>query len=189
MDASRVRAALDDLANAAKATTALADQVAAVAARYRATLAGGGTLYFAGNGGSAADAQHVAAEYVVRYRRARPGLPAVALTTDSSVLTAAGNDLGFERIFARQVETLCRAGDLLVLHSTSGASANLLAAARAARARGVPVVAFLGGDGGPLRAEVDQALVVPADETSRIQELHLALEHIIAGLVEEEGGA
>ena len=103
-----------------------------MAARYTAVLKGGGTLFFCGNGGSAADAQHLAAEYLVRYSKTRRPLAAVALTTDTSILTAAANDLGFEQIFARQVEALCRAGDLLVLHSTSGKSPNILAAARAA---------------------------------------------------------
>jgi D-sedoheptulose 7-phosphate isomerase len=163
-----------------------AEQLLAVARRYRETLAGGGTLFFAGNGGSAADAQHIAAEYLVRYRRTRRALPAVALTTDTSVLTAAGNDLGFGQVFARQVEALCRPGDLLVLHSTSGESANLLAAARVARARGVGVVAFLGKGGGALGGLADLSFVVASEETSRIQEVHLAAEHIIAGLLESE---
>jgi len=149
-------------------------------------LVGGGTLYLAGNGGSAADAQHVAAEYVVRFRRKRRPFAAMALTTDTSVLTAGGNDLGFEQVFARQVEAHCRPGDLLVLHSTSGRSPNLLAAARAAQALGVPVVGFLGGDGGPLAGLVDDAFVVASEETSRIQEIHLAAEHAIADLLDEE---
>lgn len=185
MSGERIRAGLRALARAAEASTGLAPEVAAVAERYIAVLAGGGTIYFAGNGGSAADAQHLATEYVVRFRRARRPFRAVALTTDTSLLTAAGNDLGFEQIFARQVEALCRAGDLLVLHSTSGASGNLLAAARAAKAGGLPVIAFLGRDGGALKALVDLAIVVPSDDTSRIQELHLALEHLIVELVEE----
>ena len=117
-------------------------------------------------------------------RRHRRPLAAVALTTDTSLLTAAGNDLGFEQIFARQVEALCRPGDLLVLHSTSGRSPNLVAAARAARTLGTPTVAFLGRDGGTLMGEVDEALVVPADDTGQIQLLHLALEHLVVELVE-----
>lgn len=185
MSGESIRAGLRALASAAEATTALAPEVAAVAERYIAVLSRGGTLYFAGNGGSAADAQHLATEYVVRFRRARRPFRAVALTTDTSLLTAAGNDLGFEQVFARQVEALGRAGDLLVLHSTSGASANLLAAARAAKAGGLPVIAFLGRDGGALKELVDMAIVVPSDDTSRIQELHLALEHLIVEVVEE----
>jgi len=162
------------------------DAVVRLAHRYVATLRGGGTLFFAGNGGSAADAQHLAAEYVVRFRSDRRPLRAVALTTDSSLLTACGNDLGFEEIFARQVGALARPGDLLILHSTSGESPNLLRAAAAARSAGVAVVGFLGRDGGPVRAQLDDAIVVPSDDTAAIQEAHLALEHLIVGLVEEE---
>ena len=184
MSAAHVEAGLDRLAAVAGASKVLAPQVARIAARYVEVLRGGGTLYFCGNGGSAADAQHVAAEYVVRYTGSRRPLAAVALTTDTSLLTAAGNDLGFEQIFARQVEALCRPGDLLVLHSTSGRSPNLVAAARAARTRGTPTVAFLGRDGGTLVGEVDEALVVPADDTGQIQILHLALEHLVVELVE-----
>jgi D-sedoheptulose 7-phosphate isomerase len=184
VSAAHVEAGLDRLAALAGASKALAPQVARIAARYVEVLRGGGTLYFCGNGGSAADAQHVAAEYVVRYARTRRALAAVALTTDTSLLTAAGNDLGFEQIFARQVEALCRPGDLLVLHSTSGRSPNLVAAARAARARGTRTVAFLGQDGGALAGEVDDALVVPAGDTGQIQILHLALEHLVVELVE-----
>jgi len=120
----------------------------------------------------------------VRYAATRRPLAAVALTTDTSVLTAAGNDLGFEQIFARQIEALCRPGDLLVLHSTSGESANLLAAARAARGRGASTVAFLGRGGGALAGLVDEAVVVPSDDTGQIQVLHLALEHLVVELVE-----
>lgn len=182
----RIRSGLEDLARTADATAALASDAAAVARRYAEALRSGGRLYFAGNGGSAADAQHIATEYVIRLRKPRRALAAVALTTDTSLLTAAGNDLGFEQVFARQIEAHGRAGDVLVLHSTSGASPNLLAAARAARERGMTVVAFLGGGGGPLREVADLAVVVPSSETSRIQELHLALEHCIAAEVERE---
>jgi len=184
VSAGHVEAGLDRLAALAGASKALAPQVARIAARYTEVLRGGGTLFFCGNGGSAADAQHVATEYVVRYAGTRRALAAVALTTDTSLLTAAGNDLGFEQIFARQVEALCRPGDLLVLHSTSGRSPNLVAAARAARTRGTRTVAFLGRGGGALAGEVDEALVVPADDTGQIQLLHLALEHLVVELVE-----
>lgn len=184
MSAAHVQAGLDRLAAVVGATKVLAPQVAGIAARYAAVLRGGGTLFFCGNGGSAADAQHLATEYVVRYAATRRPLAAVALTTDTSLLTAAGNDLGFEQIFARQVEALCRPGDLLVLHSTSGRSPNLIAAARAARARGTGTVAFLGRGGGALAGEVDDALVVPSDDTAQIQILHLALEHLVVELVE-----
>jgi D-sedoheptulose 7-phosphate isomerase len=183
---ARITAALRDLARLAEQTTGLSEQVAAIAARYQETLRGGGRLFFAGNGGSAADAQHLATEYVVRYRANRRPLAAIALTTDTSLLTAAGNDLGFDSVFARQVEALGREGDLLVLHSTSGESENLIAAAKAARAQGLATVAFLGKGGGRLKALVDHALVIPSDETSHVQEIHLALEHVIVELVETE---
>ena len=148
------------------------------------TVARGGTLFFCGNGGSAADAQHMATEYVVRYRRERRAYPAIALTTDTSLLTAAGNDIGFERVFERQIEALAKPGDLLVIHSTSGNSPNVLRAAEAARARGVPVLAFSARDGGALRELADHSVVIPTDRTDRAQELHLCVEHIICDLVE-----
>jgi D-sedoheptulose 7-phosphate isomerase len=152
----------------------------------RETVRGGGTLFFCGNGGSAADAQHIATEYVVRYMRDRRAYPAVALTTDTSLLTAAANDMGFESVFARQVDALARAGDLLIIHSTSGNSANVLAAAKAARAKGVRVLAFSARDGGSLREIADHTIVIPTARTDRAQELHLCIEHLICELVERE---
>ncbi len=181
----RVREGLGQLAALVQQVAAeQGDAIARLAERYTRTLAGGGTLFFAGNGGSAADAQHLAAEYVVRYARSRKALPAIALTTDTSLLTACGNDLGFDEVFARQVEALVGPDDLLVLHSTSGESPNVVRAAQAAKARGAAVVALLGKGGGPVRALVDDALVVPSDETAHIQEVHLAVEHLICELVE-----
>jgi D-sedoheptulose 7-phosphate isomerase len=186
VSAEHVRRGLEDLAGlAARVAAEQVDMAAAIAARYESTLKNGGTLFFAGNGGSAADAQHLAAEYVVRFQTSRPALRAVALTTDTSLLTACANDMGFDEIFARQVEALARPGDLLVLHSTSGESPNVVRAAQTAKARGVGVVAFLGKGGGALRELADLALVIPADDTARIQELHLALEHVICEIVEE----
>jgi len=147
----------------------------------------GRTILFAGNGGSAAHAQHMATEYVVRYSPvARRAVPALALSTDSSLVTAAGNDLGFDEVFARQVEAHGRAGDLLVLVSTSGGSANLVRAAEAARARGVATVGLLGKDGGRLRGLVDLAIVVPSDETALIQEIQLAIDHHVCAVIEAE---
>lgn len=148
------------------------------------TVSAGGTLFFCGNGGSAADAQHIATEYVVRYMRDRRAYPAIALTTDTSLLTAAGNDLGFDAVFERQVEALTRRGDLLVVHSTSGNSPNVLRAAQAARARGVRVLAFTARDGGTLRGLADQSVVIPTSRTDRAQELHLCIEHLICEYVE-----
>jgi D-sedoheptulose 7-phosphate isomerase len=148
-------------------------------------LRDGGKVMFCGNGGSAADAQHLATEYVVRYLKNRRALPAVALTTDTSLLTAAGNDFGFEEIFARQVEALVRPQDLLIIHSTSGTSPNVVRAAEVARARGVSVLAFSARDGGTLRTVADHTVIVPTDRTDRAQELHLCLEHVICESVEE----
>jgi D-sedoheptulose 7-phosphate isomerase len=182
----RIEEGLDALAEVARASKQLSGRVAALATRYAEVLRAGGTLFFCGNGGSAADAQHLAAEYVVRYAATRRPLAAIALTTDSSILTAAGNDIGFEQIFARQVEALCRPGDLLVLHSTSGLSANLLAAARAAKGRGVAVAAFLGKGGGALADLVDDAVIVPSNETSLVQLMHMTFEHLIVESVEHE---
>jgi D-sedoheptulose 7-phosphate isomerase len=150
----------------------------------QATVNAGGTLFFCGNGGSAADAQHMATEYVVRYMRNRRAYPAIALTTDTSLLTAAGNDIGFENVFARQVEALAKPGDLLVIHSTSGNSPNVLRAAEAARKQGVAVLAFSARDGGALRALADHNIIVPTERTDRAQELHLCIEHIICDIVE-----
>jgi D-sedoheptulose 7-phosphate isomerase len=186
MKPAGIRAGLEALARSVLDSAALSERVAAVAGRYAETLRVGGTIFFCGNGGSAANAQHIATEYLVRYSKSRRPLAAIALTTDSSLLTAAANDLGFEQVFARQVEALCRPQDLLVLHSTSGESPNLLAAARAARERSVRTVGFLGRGGGALAGQVDEAIVVPSDDTGRIQVIHLALEHLIVELVEEE---
>ncbi|HYL54104.1 MAG TPA: SIS domain-containing protein [Gemmatimonadales bacterium] len=183
--AEQVRAGLTELAAlATRVAEQQAEAIATLAEVYTSALRAGGTLLFAGNGGSAADAQHLATEYVVRYSRSRRPLPAIALTTDTSLLTAGANDLGFDEIFARQIEALARAGDVLVLHSTSGESPNVVRAAQAAKVKGVTVVALVGKGGGALKDVVDHCLVVPSDETSHIQELHLALEHIICGMVE-----
>ena len=186
MTRGHIERGLDRLAQAALTAKAHSDQIVRVAGRYAGVLRKGGTLYFCGNGGSAADAQHVAAEYVVRYLEGRRALAAVALSTDGSILTAAGNDLGFDQVFARQVEALCGPQDLLVFHSTSGQSPNLIAAARAARQAGVPTVAFLGKGGGALAPQVDEAIIVTSDETSLVQLIHMALEHLIVELVEGE---
>jgi D-sedoheptulose 7-phosphate isomerase len=186
MSRGHVDRGLDAVAQTAQASKVLSSKVAELAQRYARVLRGGGTLFFCGNGGSAADAQHIAAEYVVRYAGNRKAFSAIALTTDGSVLTAAGNDLGYEQVFARQIEALCTPQDLLVLHSTSGQSDNLLAAARRAREMTVPTVAFLGKGGGALAGLVDEALVVPSDQTSLVQVVHLALEHLIVELVELE---
>lgn len=177
-------AALAKLAE--RSATALESPVAKYAAWVRETLARGGTLFFAGNGGSAAHAQHVATEYVVRYEKNRRAARAVALSTDTSLLTAAANDLGFELVFARQVEALAREGDLLVVISTSGNSPNLVHAAEAAKRLKVRVVGLLGGNGGQLKNAVDVAIIVPTMETAHVQEIHLAVDHYVCGLIESE---
>ncbi len=151
----------------------------------QATVQRRGTLFFCGNGGSAADAQHLATEYVVRYMRDRRAYPAIALTTDTSLLTAAGNDIGFENVFSRQIEALARPGDLLIIHSTSGNSPNVLRAAEAAHEVGISVLAFSARDGGALRALADHSIVIPTTRTDRAQELHLCIGHIICELVEQ----
>jgi D-sedoheptulose 7-phosphate isomerase len=151
----------------------------------RATVDRRGTLLFCGNGGSAADAQHLATEYVVRYVRTRRAYPAIALTTDTSLLTAAGNDLGFEQVFSRQVEALGKPGDLLIIHSTSGNSPNVLHAAEAAKANKMDVLAFSARDGGALKALATHSVIIPAQRTDRAQELHLCIEHIICDMIDK----
>ena len=148
----------------------------------------GRKVLFFGNGGSAADAQHLAAELVVRFTRNRDPLPAVALTTDTSALTAAGNDFGFERIFSRQIRALGRPGDVAVGISTSGRSANVIAALKEARTIGLKTVAFTGGDAGELPDLADILLCVPSDVTARIQEMHICLGHLLCGALEIELG-
>ena len=149
-------------------------------------LRSGRTVMACGNGGSAADAQHFAAELTGRFARERRAWPALALTTDTSALTAIGNDYGFDRVFARQVEAHGRQGDVLVAMSTSGNSPNVLAAVEAARARGVKTIGLTGTDGGALGRVVDVHLNVPSPTTARIQEVHITLLHVLCDLVEQE---
>jgi D-sedoheptulose 7-phosphate isomerase len=151
-------------------------------------LALGGKLLLCGNGGSAADCQHLAAEFVGRFVRDRRPLAAIALTTDSSALTCIGNDYGFDQVFARQVEGIGRAGDVLIGISTSGASPNVLLALQAARRMGVRTIGLLGRDGGACAAECDVPLIVPSDITARIQEAHIFLGHLLCAEVEQRLG-
>jgi len=148
----------------------------------------GNKLVFFGNGGSAADAQHLAAELIVRYKAGRKPLPAMALTTDSSVLTAGANDLGFEAVFSRQIEALCRRGDVAIGISTSGNSPNILAALATARAMGVAPAAFSGRDGGKLVGLADPLLIVPSKTVARIQEMHITIGHMLCDVLERECG-
>lgn len=178
--------ALLELADIARLTAEqLGPEIEKAAAMVSATIKRGGTLFFCGNGGSAADAQHMATEYVVRYMRNRKAYPAIALTTDTSLITAAGNDFGFDNIFSRQIEALCRPGDLLMIHSTSGNSPNVLRAAEAARECSVATFALTARDGGALALLVDHCIIVPTDRTDRAQELHLCIQHLICDSVEQ----
>jgi D-sedoheptulose 7-phosphate isomerase len=178
---------LGALAVVATATAdALATQIRAATAMIRETLAAGRTLFFAGNGGSAADAQHIATEYTIRYLRERRALRAIALTTDSSALTAAGNDYGFDAIFSRQLEALGRAGDLLVVHTTSGNSPTCVRAIEAARGIGMRTLALTARDGGQVKDLADLCLIVPTDRTDHAQEVHLAIQHAICDVVDAE---
>jgi D-sedoheptulose 7-phosphate isomerase len=163
----------------------LVERIAQFAEKSTAALRSGGKIVFFGNGGSAADALHLAAELVVRLRADRRGLAALALTTNPSVLTAAGNDYGFERIFSRQIESLLAPQDVLVALSTSGTSPNILHGVEAGRARGAYVVAFTGQTGGKLAGMVDLLLNVPSQDPQRIQEAHITIGHIACSLIEQ----
>ena len=163
----------------------LVERISQLAEKSAAALRAGGKIVFFGNGGSAADALHLAAELVVRLRTERKGLAALALATNPSVLTAAGNDYGFERIFSRQIESLVAAQDILVALSTSGNSPNILRGAEAGRARGAFVAAFTGETGGALAGKVDLLLNVPSRDPQRIQEAHITIGHVACSLIEQ----
>jgi D-sedoheptulose 7-phosphate isomerase len=150
-------------------------------------LKNGGKILFCGNGGSAADSQHLAAELVVRLRSHvnRPALPAIALTVDTSILTAGGNDIGFDNIFAREVEAYGKEGDILVGISTSGVSPNVLKAVEQAKKQGMKSVCLLGKNGGPIAPQADFSVIVPSEVTARIQECHIMIGHIWCEMIEE----
>jgi D-sedoheptulose 7-phosphate isomerase len=185
MSAAAVRAGLEALAQSALDSAALAELVSAAARRYAETLRSGRTLFFCGNGGSAADAQHMAAEMVGRFARERRALPALALTTDTSVLTSVANDYNFERVFVRQIEALGRPGDVAFGISTSGDSANVLRAIEAAKGGRLLTVALTGRDGGLIGAAAEIHINVPDASTARVQEVHRTLIHAICELVED----
>jgi D-sedoheptulose 7-phosphate isomerase len=164
----------------------LRHSLAAIADHIARAFRAGGKILLAGNGGSAADAQHIAAEFLSRFKLDRSPLPAIALTTDSSVLTAIGNDYGFADVFERQVRGLGRAGDVFIGLSTSGRSANVLAALRAARELGLVTVGFTGSSGGDMRGLCDFICTAPSDDTALIQQVHLVAAHVVCLLVEQD---
>jgi D-sedoheptulose 7-phosphate isomerase len=163
----------------------LVERIGQFAEKSGAALRRGGKMVFFGNGGSAADALHLAAELVVRLRSDRPGIPALALTTNPAVLTAAGNDYGFERIFSRQIESLVAPQDVLVALSTSGASANIVRGVETGKTRGAYLVALTGETGGALADKVELLLNVPSQDPQRIQEAHITIGHIACTLIEQ----
>ncbi len=164
----------------------LLDALETTARQCMACYRQGGKILLAGNGGSAADAQHIAAELVGRYAFERPALNALALTTDTSALTAIGNDYGYEKIFSRQIEGVGNHGDLFIGISTSGNSQNVLNALHTARTQGITTVALVGRDGGAMASMADIALIVPSRETPRIQEAHILMGHILCDMIERE---
>jgi len=184
--AEQIRRQLEESARVKQSFSGeLIGRIAQFAEKSAAALRGGGKVVFFGNGGSAADALHLAAELVVRLRMERPGLAALALTTNPSVLTAAGNDYGFERIFSRQIESLVARQDILVALTTSGNSPNVIHGVEAGRIRGAYLVAFTGETGGQLVSKVDLLLNVPSEDAQRIQECHITIGHIACGLIEQ----
>ena len=172
--------------NAMAADHGLRAQIVQAVALCVDALRAGRKILFAGNGGSAADAQHWAGELVSRFYYDRPGLPAIALTTDTSILTAIGNDYGYDYTFARQIEALGQDGDVFVAISTSGRSKNILRAQEAAEAKGVKVIGFTGAGGGDMAGRCEICFKVPSDETPRIQEGHEFIGHLLCALIESE---
>jgi D-sedoheptulose 7-phosphate isomerase len=171
---------------AAGADRALVATAAEIAALITRTFRHGGKLLIAGNGGSAADAQHIAAEFVCRFKMERSPLPAIALTTDTSVLTAAGNDYGFEQVFARQIVGLGRPGDCFLALSTSGRSPNVLNALTTARDHGIATIGLTGEKGEAMRPSCDLLLSAPSAETDLVQQIHMVVAHAVCGIVERE---
>lgn len=181
-----LRKALFDHQSVIAQLESLLPQIDTVGQAMRACLQRGNKILLMGNGGSAADSQHIAAEIVGRYKRERRGLPAIALTTDTSILTAVGNDYGFEFVFSRQVEALCDPQDIVVGISTSGNSGNVVKAMEAAKEIGAITVLLSGGSGGKLATMCDYSLIMPAKETARIQEAHLFVAHSLCEIMDAE---
>jgi D-sedoheptulose 7-phosphate isomerase len=161
------------------------EMVSEVASLIASAFSAGGKLIIFGNGGSSTDASHIAAEFVGRFMRERPGLPAIALNTDMAVITALSNDYGYEEVFTRQLKALASDGDIVIAISTSGNSPNVLKAVEAAKRKKLRVIAFTGADGGKLAARVQYTFKVPSDVTARIQETHITLGHVLCQLVDE----
>lgn len=167
---------------------ALEEEFAHAAASCVEAISGGGKIMFFGNGGSASDAQHLATELSVRYVKDRPAIAAIAITTDSSVLTAAANDMGYEQVFSRQIEALGRPGDVAIGISTSGKSPNVLRALDKAKTQGMVTIGLSGADGGPMKDFTDHILEVPSRSTARIQEMHITLGHMLCAAIEQKLG-
>lgn len=179
-----LQAHLSDHVTVARATAGLVEEIRSVGALLCETFERGCVVYTLGNGGSAADAQHLTGELIGRYKRERRPLPAVTLSADTSALTCIANDYSYADVFARQVTALARPGDAVVAFSTSGRSPNVVAALAAARARGATTVLFTGGDGGPAREHADRCLLAPSSVTARIQEMHTLMLHAISEMVD-----
>ena len=179
-----VRKTLEEHISVARAMESLEPMIAEAGQICADALRSGKRIYLCGNGGSAADAQHIAAELIGRFVGERRSLPAIALTTDTSALTAIGNDYGYEQVFSRQVEGLAEEGDVLIAISTSGNSSNILKAVEVAREHGSRVIGMSGKSGGDLHTAVDLSLVVPSDVTARIQEMHIVIGHLLCALIE-----
>ena len=183
---NKISAIWNEHLQVAKSLPELTEDVSKAVEMIRASLAAGGKLLIAGNGGSAADAQHIAAELTGRFIRERRPLPAIALHANTSALTAIGNDYGYDRVFSRQLEALARPGDVAFGISTSGNSPNVVVALSTAKSMGLHTVALTGRTGGNLFKIVDHCICVPSDETPRIQECHILIGHIISELAERE---
>ena len=183
-----VKSTLEEHRQVVEKMAALEVEIASAGELCGHALVKGHRIFLCGNGGSAADAQHIAAELIGRFVNDRRALPAIALTTDTSALTAIGNDYGYDEVFSRQVEGLCREGDVLIAISTSGNSGNVVKAVDTAHRAGASVIGLSGKSGGALGAKCDVSLVVPSDVTARIQEMHIVIGHLICALVEEHLG-
>ena len=183
----RVRKFLKDSADLKiQVAETLSDKILAAAQLVHRRLSQGGNLLLMGNGGSAGDAQHIAAELIGRFKKERRAIPAIALTVDTSTLTALGNDYGFDTVFSRQIEALARKGDVVVGISTSGNSENVVRALKLANEIGADTIGLLGNEGGRAKEHAGIAIVVPSNDTARIQEPHITIGHIICEIIEQE---